>query len=157
MPSSAEALLPEVAAALELIARVPGYAPVALALRKAHPRYLPTLTDRGQATLGGGVYVGPEAVEGGVVGLAETLVHEHFHTRQSPLAKTPSFWKGVFTRTPVMARYERPAYQAAVTFLKALAQALPEYREEALAEAEAVQISYEALYRLPLWEPGGGA
>lgn len=142
---------PRVVEAIALIARVPGYAAVAGELARCEIRYLPTLLDRGQATLTGAILLGPEAWEAGPVGLAETLVHEHYHTRQNPFAKTPSFWLGVFTRTPVMARYERPAYQAASTFLETLAAELPEHTDEARREIEAVRLSYESLYRLPLW------
>lgn len=142
---------PRVAGAIALIAKVPGYASVAEELARCKIRYIPTLLDRGQATLAGTILLGPEAWEAGPVGLAETLVHEHYHTRQNPFAKTPSFWMGVFTRTPVMARYERPAYQAATTFLERLAETLPEHTREAEDEAEAVRLSYESLYRLPLW------
>ena len=140
---------PEISKALALIARVPGYEGVAQNLSRRTIRYLPTLTDRGQATLTRVILVGPEALLGGVVGLAETLVHEEFHTRQSPLLKTHSFWSGVFTRTPVMARYERPAYQAALAFLAALAAAFPEHADEAHAEAEAVRASFTAFYEAP--------
>ena len=135
--------------ALALIARVPGYAGIAQNLTRRTIRYIPTLVDRGQATLLGVILIGPEALEGSLVGLAETLVHEEFHTRQNHLLKTHSFWSGVFTRTPVMARYERPAYQAALDFLQALAT-LPEFADEALAEADAVRTSYALLYRLAL-------
>ena len=148
---------PRVAEAIALIARVPGYASVASELTGCTIRYIPTLQDRGQATLAGVILLGPEAWEAGPVGLAETLVHEHYHTRQNPFAKTPSFWIGVFTRTPVMARYERPAYQMAFTFLQQLATTLPEFAEQARAEGEAVRLSYESLYRLPLWPQGDAA
>ena len=144
-----------IAEAIALIAQVPGYAAVAQDLARRPLRYVPTLLDRGQASLTGTILLGPEALEGGQVGLAETLVHEHYHTQQNPFAKTPSFWIGVFTRTPVMARYERAAYQAAVIFLETLAEALPEYAREARGEAETVRLSYELLYRLPLWQRGG--
>ena len=136
----------EVAQAIALIARVPGYEDTAQNLKRRTVRYVPELGDRGQATLTGVILIGPEALLGGVVGLAETLVHEEFHTRQNPFLKTHSFWSGVFTRTPVMARYERPAYQAALDFLGALAAACPEYAGEALAEAQAVRASFTAFY-----------
>jgi hypothetical protein len=141
---------PEVrlAEAIALIASVPGYEPIAQNLTRRTVRYEPTLEDRGQATLTGAVLIGPEALLGGVVGLAETLVHEEYHTRQNHLLKTHSFWSGVFTKTPVMARYERPAYQAAADFLEALARAQPAHADEARAEAELVRASYRALYRL---------
>ena len=135
-----------IAEAIALIGRVPGYERVAQNLVRRTIRYIPTLEDRGQATLTGVILIGPEALLGSLVGLAETLVHEEFHTRQSHLLKTHSFWSGVFTRTPVMARYERPAYQAALDFLAALGGAFPEYAAEARAEYDMVQVSFEASY-----------
>ncbi|WP_309719214.1 hypothetical protein [Armatimonas sp.] len=132
--------------AIALIARVPGYAPIAQNLARRTVRYVPTLEDRGQATLLGVILIGPEALQGSLVGLAETLVHEEFHTRQNHFLKTYSFWSGVFTRTPVMARYERPAYQAALDFLSALAAVSPEHSDEALAEYDMVQASFSAFY-----------
>ncbi|WP_395090086.1 hypothetical protein [Armatimonas sp.] len=136
----------EITRAIALIACVPGYEAIAQNLTRRTVRYVPELSDRGQATLTGVILIGPEALLGSVVGLAETLVHEEFHTRQNHLLKTHSFWSGVFTRTPVMARYERPAYQAALDFLAVLAVSHPEHAGEAHAEAEAVQSSYTALY-----------
>lgn len=135
--------------AITLIATVPGYEAVAAHLRRCTIRYIPTLEDRGQVTrFTGVILIGPEALYQGVVGLAETLVHEEYHTRQHPLLKTHSFWSGVFTRTDVMARYERPAYQAAADFLDSLARTHPEHAEEAQAEAELVRASYASLYGL---------
>ncbi len=136
--------------AIALIARVPGYAEVAQNLSRRTVRFVPTLIDRGQVTLMGVILIGLEALEGSLVGLAETLVHEEFHTRQRHLLKTHSFWSGVFTRTPVMARYERPAYKAALEFLLALASTFPEHSKEAHVESEAVRASYAANYRLAL-------
>lgn len=135
-----------IAEAIALIASVPGYAPVAERLQRRAIRFVPDLLDRGEARLDGVILIGPEALFAGPIGLAETLVHEEFHTRQSPLLKTHSFWSGVFTRTPVMARYERPAYEAAARFLEALALARPEHAEEARAEAELVRSSYTTFY-----------
>ncbi|MCX6367197.1 MAG: hypothetical protein NTX57_10875 [Armatimonadetes bacterium] len=136
----------KIAEAIALIGRTPGYERAAQNLSRRRILYVPTLEDRGQATLFGVILIGPEALQGSLVGLAETLVHEEFHTRQNHFLKTHSFWSGVFTRTPVMARYERPAYQAALDFLTALAAAFPEHAEEALAEHEMVQASYRAFY-----------
>lgn len=137
------------AAAIGLIESVPGYEAVAAHLRQCTIRYVPTLEDRGEVTrFSGVVLIGPEALQSGLVGLAETLVHEEYHTRQHPLCKTHSFWSGVFTRTDVMARYERPAYRAAANFLEALARAHPEHADEARAEAEVVRASYTAFYGL---------
>ena len=136
--------------AIGLIACVPGYEVVAQSLTRRTIRFVPTLIDRGQATLTGVILLGSEALDGGLVGLAETLVHEEFHTRQSHLLKTHSFWSGVFTQTAVMARYERPAYQAALDFLAALAHACPEHADEARADSEAIRASYALNYRLAL-------
>lgn len=141
-----------IAQAVTLIAQVPGYTPVAQDLATRPIYFVPTLKDRGEARLNGSILIGPEALEGSLVGLAETLVHEQFHTQQSPFAKTPSFWLGVFTRTPLMARYERPAYRAALRFLEQVALALPEHAADALREAEAVRLAYTILYKLPLDE-----
>ena len=136
--------------AIALIAHVPGYEAVALNLTRRTIRFVPTLIDRGQATLMGVILIGPEALNGGLVGLAETLVHEELHTRQSHLLKTHSFWSGVFTQTAVMARYERPAYRAALDFLWALAHACPEHADEARADCDAIRASYALNYGLAL-------
>lgn len=140
-----------VEAALELIRSTPGYETVAADLQSLHARgrvhYVPTLPDRAHAGLLGAITLGPEAVTGSALSLAETLVHEHFHLkRQSHLAKTVSFWAGIATRTPVMARYERPAYQAALDFLAAVARARPDLAGEAEAEAGAVGATFAAQY-----------
>jgi hypothetical protein len=136
----------KIAEALALVGSVPGYGEIARNLSQRTVRYVPTLEDRGQATLRGVILIGPEALEGSLIGLAQTLVHEEFHTRQNHFLKTHSFWSGVFTRTRVMARYERPAYQAALEFLAALAVAFPEHADEARAEANAVRTSYQIFY-----------
>ena len=141
--------------AIALIASVDGYADVARDLAALDDagriRYVPRLADRAHAGLTRRVALGPEAIDGGPVGLAETLVHEHWHLfRQHPLHKTASFWAGVATGTPVMARYERPAYRAALAFLDALARRHPETAATAHAEARAVALSFAAEYRLPL-------
>jgi hypothetical protein len=138
---------PQITEAMALIASVPGYASVAERLTRRTIRFVPTLIDRGEARLSGVILIGPEALLGSTIGLAETLVHEEFHTRQNPLLKTHSFWSGIFTKTPVMARYERPAYQAALDFLSALAVAHPQLTAEASAEAEAIRASFLTNYQ----------
>ena len=135
--------------ALALIASVPGYDGVAAELSELRARgklRVANISDRGQASVWGTITLGPEAFEGGAVGLAETLVHERFHLTQFPLSKTVSFWSGVFTRTPVWRRLERPAYRAALEFLGALAAARPELADECFTEAEAVRASFLAHY-----------
>lgn len=137
--------------AVALIAEVEGYHTVAqdlaALLESGRIRFWPALTDRAHAGLTRRITLGPEAVEGGVVGLAETLVHEHWHLfRQIPLHKTASFWAGVATGTPVMARFERPAYRAAFDFLEALARQRPETEAIARAEAQAIAVAFEQEY-----------
>lgn len=141
-----------IAAAVALIAATPGYEAVAQdlvrLLQRQRIRFVPALIDRAHAGLTGTIHLGPEPLAGSVLSLAETLVHEHFHLRrQSHFAKTVSFWTGIFTRTPVMARYERPAYDAALRFLQAAAHAHPDLAEEAAAEAHAVRATFEACYK----------
>jgi hypothetical protein len=118
-------------------------------------QFVPTLEDRGQATLAGRLLVGPEAVFSSVVSLAETLVHEHWHLRrQPPLEKTASFWIGVATGKPVMRRYEMPAYISALAFLAAVEAAFPAIAEEAQSEQEMVRASFATFYGGPLPEQG---
>lgn len=142
-----------VAAALDLIAATPGYAAAARDLARLQDRgrirFAPTLADRAHAGLTGRITLGPEALDGSVLGLAETLVHEYHHTRQFPLLKTLSFWKGVLTRTPVLRAYERPAYQAACDFLTAVARHFPDLTAEAAAEHAAVRETFAANYGGP--------
>lgn len=137
--------------AVALIARTPGYAGVAADLAgwiaRERVRFVPALEDRGQATLTGRLLLGPEALSGHALGLAETLVHEHFHLRrQTPLAKTASFWGGALTGRPVMRAYEAPAYRAALEFLAAVGAALPEWSAAARAERDAVLATFAACY-----------
>ena len=141
--------------ALALIARTPGYADEARALadwqEAGRIRFVPDLTDRAHAGLLGAITLGPEAFDGTALSLAQTLIHEHWHiARQSPLQKTPSFWAGVATGTPVMARYERPAYRAAPAFLDTVAAALPEWEAAARAEAREVAQTFAHHYRIAL-------
>ena len=145
-PSGPEALLNE---ALALIDSVPEYADAAAHLRSLRARgrlRIESISDRGRATFNGIVALGPEAFAGGVVGLAETLIHERFHLAQFPLDKTKSFWSGVFTKTPVWRRLERPAYQEARTFLEALAKARPELAADARAEVRALEAAFQIHY-----------
>lgn len=140
-----------VEAALDLIAATPGYGEIAVDLRRllerGKIRFAPALEDRAHAGLTGTITLGPEALEASALGLAETLVHEHFHLRrQSQLAKTVSFWRGVLTRTPVMRAYERPAYAAALHFLRAVEAAFPEQAAEARQEQAAVAATFTAVY-----------
>ena len=105
--------------AIDLVAQTPGYMEIArdllLLQSRGRIRYVPEMTDRAHAGLTGSLTLGPEALWGSVLSLAETLVHEHYHLRrQGHLAKTLSFWRGVFTRSPTMRAYERPAYDAAL-------------------------------------------
>ena len=145
-PPGGGALLDE---ALALIGSVPGYEAVAAQLAGLRARgrlRVEEISDRGTASVWGVITLGPEAFEGGLVGLAETLVHERFHLTQFPLARTVSFWGGVLTWTPVWRRLERPAYRAALDFLAALAAARPELAEECSSEAESVRAAFLAHY-----------
>jgi hypothetical protein len=63
---------------------------------------------------------------------------------QNPLLKTASFWGGVLTRTPVMRRYEQPAYQSAVDFLEAVRRTHPHLADEAQAEQNAIRQVFAA-------------
>lgn len=140
-----------VEAAIDLIAATPGYGEVAEDLRRlldrGKIRHEASLQDRAHAGLTGTITLGPEALEASALGLAETLVHEHFHLRrQSHFAKTASFWRGVWTRTSVMRAYEQPAYAAALAFLQAVERAFPEQAEEARHEQVAVAAAFAASY-----------
>ena len=129
--------------AIAIIAITPGYAPAAQALRRlmarGRIRFHAELEDRAQAGLTKTITLGPEAMESHPVSLAQTLVHELFHLHQNPLLKTVSFWSGVATRTPVMRRYEQPAYRAAYDFLEAVKSSQPDFAEIAQSEQEAIQ------------------
>ncbi|MES2459956.1 MAG: hypothetical protein V4671_05175 [Armatimonadota bacterium] len=143
--------------AVSLVRATPGYDTIgddlARLLTQGKLQFMPTLEDRGQATLGGRLLVGPEAVFSSPVSLAETLVHEHWHLRrQPPLEKTASFWLGVATGKPVMRRYEMPAYRSALHFLVAVESAFPQFADEARAEQEMVRASFAEFYGGPLTE-----
>ncbi len=139
-------------AALTLIAATPGYEAMAADLSRLRDRgrirFAPDLSDRAHAGLLGALLLGPEVfAANSALSLAETLVHEHHHLfRQPPLLKTVSFWAGVATRTPTMARYERPAYDAALDFLAAVARAHPDLADEAATETSAVEATFAANY-----------
>jgi len=133
--------------AVDLVDSVPGYGKIAGRLRRLRIDYLPSLPDRAHTTLRSKIIVGPRALlesDPTPFSLAGTLVHEEFHTRQNPFLKTASFWTGVATRSPVMARYEWPAYRAQTTFLRALAQSRPDLRDAIDREINAI---VDAVYR----------
>ena len=138
--------------AIALIGSVPGYESEAAILREmlvdGRIRYVETLEDRAHAGLLGTITMGPEpfAPGGTLLGLAETLVHERFHLTQNPLEKTASFWAGVATKTDAMARYEKPAYQAAATFLERFRETFPDLAAESEAELVAVRDTFESSY-----------
>ena len=87
--------------------------------------------------------LGPESVAASPLSMAQTLVHELYHLHQNPFEKTLSFWLGILTRTPVMRRYERPAYLAAFRFLEAIKASHPHLAREAEVEQRAVAPVFE--------------
>ena len=129
--------------AINLILSTPGHAAVGEALAQLASRQRiridMDLPDRAKTTLRGIILLGPEAAEASPLSLAQTLVHEQHHLQQNPLLKTVSFWSGIATRTEPMRRYEQPAYQTALEFLKAVAQAHPDLASEARAEQNAIR------------------
>jgi hypothetical protein len=137
-------------ASLRLIEATPGFADVGRHLfsmeQSGRILFEPKLEDRAQAGLLGTITLGPEAIQGSVLSLAQTLVHEYFHLRQNPFLKTVSFWSGVFTRTHPMKRFEEPAYAFALEFLDAVQRARPELIEEAQAEQRAVRQVFESTF-----------
>lgn len=143
MPSTPDSLHE----ALRLIRTTPGYAEVGVELAQMvsenRIRVDSALDDRAHAGLLGSITLGPEAIEASPLSLAQTLVHEHFHLRQNPLQKTVSFWSVVVSRTPVMKRYEQPAYRAAFDFLEAVKRAHPHLVQEAEAEQAAIAQVFE--------------
>ena len=149
--------------AISLIRSVLGYEAesqiLAQLLSDGKIRYETALEDRAHAGLLGTITLGPEPFAPGntVLGLAETLIHERFHLTQNPLAKTASFWTGIATNTvsflrkettksDVMARYEKPAYQAAEAFLEKFRQTFPELAEQSDTELFAVRSTFESAY-----------
>lgn len=146
----------QVVAAVRLIDGTPGYQEIALDLRRlltrGDIRFSGDIADRAHAGVTGKIYLGPEALEGDILGLAETLIHEHYHARrQNPFEKTASFWLGVVTRAPIMRRYERPAYCEAVAFLTAVAAAFPDLADAARSERDAVAATFAASYGASLF------
>jgi hypothetical protein len=117
-----------------------GYAGVADDLARLRNRgaiaFSPRLPDRAHAGLTGTITLGPESLEGDVVGLAETLVTSTTHLRrQNPLAKTLSFWKGVARRSPVMRDYERSrVFRPPLTSSVRWSGSAPEHVASAVAE-----------------------
>ena len=147
--------LTKVPLAIELIHSVHGYEAAADFLTCLHSqrriRFDATLPDRAHAGLTRTITLGPEAVEGSTLSLAQTLVHEYFHLKhQHPLHKTVSFWSGVATRTPTMLRFERPAYQSAIDFLEAAKRAHPHLATEADAEERAIRQVFESTFGVGL-------
>ena len=136
--------------AVALIASVPGYQHVAADLSRRRIFFTPALVDRGQASLLGTIRIGPETLAGAgderLVSVAGTLVHEHWHTRQSPFLKTFSFWNGVLTRRHPMRRYEWPAYAHQMAFFSALAVSHPGLASHARCEQAAALASFQACY-----------
>lgn len=136
--------------ALGIIAATSGYHRVADELRRlaarGRVRFHAGLEDRAHAGLTKTVILGPEALESHPLSLAQTLVHEHYHLHQNPFLKTVSFWSGVATRTPVMRRYERPAYHAAYAFLEAVKTSQPALATVAQSEQVAICQVFEQSY-----------
>jgi len=141
-------MTPFLSEALRLIRTTRGYAEIAVDLAQLASenriRFNAGMEDRAQAGLLGTITLGPEAAEASALSLAQTLVHEHFHLRrQNPLQKTVSFWSGTFSRTPVMLRFEQPAYQAAVDFLRAVAASHPDLAGEAQNEQDEIRGAFQ--------------
>jgi hypothetical protein len=136
--------------ALHIVRATPGYAAVAVELSQlaseGQIHFNPDLEDRALVGLLGTLTLGPEALHGSPLSLAQTLVHEHFHLRQNPLLKTLSFWSGVLSGTHVMRRYEKPAYWAAHQFLEAVKQVRPELAAEAKFEQRAIRQVFASVF-----------
>jgi hypothetical protein len=136
--------------ALRLISDTPGYEAIGAELiqlaARGRIRIDAALPDRAQAGLLGTITLGPEALEGSPLSLAQTLVHEQYHLHQNPFLKTVSFWGGIFSRTPVMKRYEQPAYQAAIDFLEAVGKAHLPLAREAQSEQDAIRQVFSSGY-----------
>lgn len=143
-----------VRAAVTLIGRTPGYgvigAGLAAHLGAGKIACDAALPDRAQAGLTGRIVLGPEAMSSPTLSLAQTLVHEWHHVHQFPLAKTLSFWLGILMGRPVMRRFEQPAYQEALDFLEAVAQAFPDLAEAANTERRTIKAVFEAEYGGPI-------
>jgi len=138
-----------------MIRRTPGHTVVADDLEawfaSGDVIYEPNLPDRAQVTVLGILILGPEPFDPPLLGLAETLVHEHHHRfRQHHLQKTVSVWAGIATRTPAMARYERPAWRAALAFVHAVRQHQICNPADCDSEEFAIRTSWEIHYQIPL-------
>ena len=149
MADGNEAFLRQITEAIALISEVPGYEAVAAHLENWQSRgrikVNLRLPDRARAGLWGTITLGPEILASPPLSVAQTLVHEHFHIKkQHPLLKSFSFWMGVFTRTHPMLRYERPAYTAALCFLKAAELAYPTMAPLARAETAAIRQVFQS-------------
>jgi len=153
-PELTEEQKARVQAAIALVTRTPGYGVVGAGLKAHLSRgrvcFDPALPDRAQAGLTGRIVLGPEAMGSPTLSLAQTLVHEWHHVHQFPLEKTVSFWMGALMGRPVMGRFERPAYRAALRFLQAAAQAFPDLADAARAEQGAITTVFEAEYGGPI-------
>ncbi len=129
--------------AIGLIRSVRGYNEIGIELEQLAAqnriRVDANLDARAQTSLSGIITLGPEAIASSALSLAQTLVHEHYHLHQNPFLKTASFWAGVATRTPVMRRYEQPAYEMALDFLEAVKRDHPHLAREAEIEQNAVR------------------
>lgn len=147
--------LPNFQSALQLIAATPGYEMAARELaqlaKMGRLYFDASLEDRAKTGLLKTITIGPESAASSPLSLAQTLVHEQFHLHQNPLLKTVSFWSGVATGSPVMARYERPAYRAAWEFLEAAARVHPHLAAEAHAEQNAISLVFENCFGDELW------
>ena len=133
----------QISQALELICSIRGYKETGIALQKLAAqnriRFDREMEDRAQTGLLGNITLGPEAIASNTVSLAQTLVHEAYHLHQNPFLKTVSFWTGFLTHTPVMRRYEQPAYQAAIDFLADVKRTQPHLAQEAEREQNAMR------------------
>ncbi len=141
--------------AIDLIRRTVGYSAVADDLEgwfaAGNVRYDPDLSDRAQVSVLGFLILGPEPFEPPLLGLAETLVHEHHHRfRQHHFEKTVSVWAGLATRTPIMARYERCAWRAALRFVQEVRNQQLCDPAECDSEEHAIRTTWDIHYRIPL-------
>ena len=141
-------------AAIDLVRRTPGYQKIGVELAQlasdGRIRFDAKMEDRAQTALSGIITLGEEATSSSALSLAQTLVHERYHLHQNPLLKTVSFWGGIVSRTPVMARYEKPAYRAAYNFLEAAKKAHLHLAGEAQSEQNAIAQVYETSFGAPL-------
>jgi len=153
-PELTEEQRARILAAIALVRRTPGYGIVGAGLQahlgRGRIHFDPALPDRAQAGLTGRIVLGPEAMGSPTLSLAQTLVHEWHHAHQFPLEKTVSFWLGVALGRPVMRRFERPAYRAALRFLQDVAQAFPDSADAAQAEQQAIAAVFAAEYGGPI-------